>query len=141
MDTDLGGHLQRARKLAGFTQAQVGERLGVTQQAVAAWERAQNIPDARQLLALQRLYRVRFGDALPPAAEQALHEAVGEFRAFAVMAGQLAAQASASAERLSNATPAAGVEADERRESSDHHAALPPVVPHPTESRRRKGHR
>ncbi|MGN1409059.1 MAG: helix-turn-helix domain-containing protein [Eubacteriales bacterium] len=41
----IGGYIQSRRKLSGFTQAELGERLGVTAQSVSGWERGENLPD------------------------------------------------------------------------------------------------
>lgn len=137
MDDELGRQIQRARKAVDLTQAQLGERLGVGQTAVAAWEGGQNTPDARQLLTLQRVLGVRFGEPLPPASAQALAEAAGEFRAFAAMATQLAAQATESAERLSaQATPGVSEVAE-----TEELPALLPVARASARARRRQGHR
>lgn len=35
----IGGFIQRCRRERGLTQAEVGERLGVTAQSVSNWER------------------------------------------------------------------------------------------------------
>lgn len=45
----IGGYIQSRRKLAGFTQAELGERLGVTAQSVSGWERGENLPDTALL--------------------------------------------------------------------------------------------
>ena len=41
----IGEYIQSRRKLSGFTQAELGERLGVTAQSVSGWERGENLPD------------------------------------------------------------------------------------------------
>ena len=45
----IGTYLQLRRKLAGLTQAQLGERLHVTAQSVSNWERGVLIPDTATL--------------------------------------------------------------------------------------------
>lgn len=45
----IGGYIQLRRKLAGLTQAQLGERLHVTAQSVSNWERGLLLPDTATL--------------------------------------------------------------------------------------------
>lgn len=45
----IGAYLQVRRKLAGLTQAQLGERLHVTAQSVSNWERGLLLPDTASL--------------------------------------------------------------------------------------------
>ena len=48
----IGSNLIAARKAKGFTQEQLAERLGVSFQAVSAWERDAYLPEAGKLAAL-----------------------------------------------------------------------------------------
>lgn len=43
---EMKDRIAAARKLAGLTQEQLGELLGVTRQAVSKWESGQTVPDA-----------------------------------------------------------------------------------------------
>lgn len=45
----IGGFIQNCRKELGLTQAEVGERLGVTAQSVSNWERGETLPDVALL--------------------------------------------------------------------------------------------
>ena len=53
-----GSILKRERKKNRLTQAEVGEKLGLSQQAVAKWENNTTEPRAQDLLALAALYNV-----------------------------------------------------------------------------------
>lgn len=48
----IGSNLIAARKAKGFTQEQLAERLGVSFQAVSAWERDAYLPETGKLAAL-----------------------------------------------------------------------------------------
>lgn len=50
--------LRAARKLAGLTQTEAAEALSKTKSAISAYETGQNVPDARVLYDLSRLYGV-----------------------------------------------------------------------------------
>ena len=41
----IGAYIASLRKAVGLTQAELGERLGVTGQAVSGWERGEFLPD------------------------------------------------------------------------------------------------
>lgn len=50
LDTSrIGSYIQLRRRLAGLTQAQLGERLHVTAQSVSNWERGLLLPDTATL--------------------------------------------------------------------------------------------
>ena len=61
-----------ARKAAGLTQEALGEKLGVSRQAVSKWESGASDPSTSNLLALAKLYGV--------SAEELLREAAGTQR-------------------------------------------------------------
>lgn len=51
-------NLKLFRKQNGFTQEQVAERLGVSRQAVAKWERGESLPDIENVIALADMYEI-----------------------------------------------------------------------------------
>ncbi len=51
---ELSERIIRARKAAGLSQEELGQRLGVTRQAVSKWETGQTKPDADMLVLLCR---------------------------------------------------------------------------------------
>ncbi len=64
MDNSFGIRLAAARKAVGMTQTDVAERLSgrgfpVRTQAVSKWETGATLPNAKQLVELCRLYRIR----------------------------------------------------------------------------------
>ena len=58
----LSENLYKLRKLHKLSQEQVGERLGVSRQAVAKWETGETAPDIHNCVALARLYDVSVDD-------------------------------------------------------------------------------
>lgn len=71
---EWGKQLAAARRAHGWTQEVLAERLGVSRQAVAKWERGAAIPGAANLLAL----RQGLGDALPEPPDPAVQNAAEE---------------------------------------------------------------
>ena len=68
----LGGRIQAHRKAAGLSQEALGERLGVSRQAVSRWEADAAVPELEKLIAMSRLFAVTVGTLLgvePPAGE------------------------------------------------------------------------
>lgn len=65
MDTRaIGSYLQRLRHEKGLTQAELGERMGVSPQSVSGWERAEFLPDTALLPELALLYGVSVDEIL-----------------------------------------------------------------------------
>ena len=61
---ELYERIALARKQAGLSQEQLGEKLGVSRQAVAKWEAGQSVPDILNCDALATLYDVELDDLL-----------------------------------------------------------------------------
>ena len=51
-------NLKLYRKQHGYTQEQIAEKLGVSRQAVAKWERGDCLPDIENVIALADLYEI-----------------------------------------------------------------------------------
>lgn len=64
----VAGKLIQLRKEAGFTQAELGEKLNYSDKTVSKWERGESMPDAYVLTRLAQLYGVTV-DALLREAE------------------------------------------------------------------------
>lgn len=54
----LGKNIAALRKEQGLTQAQLGERLGVSNQAVSKWEKGMNLPDVMLLPQIAKAFGV-----------------------------------------------------------------------------------
>ena len=68
----LGGRIQAGRKSAGLSQEALGERLGVSRQAVSKWEADAAVPELENLIAMSRIFGITIGALLgveSPAAE------------------------------------------------------------------------
>ena len=46
----LGQRIQELRKGMGFSQEELGERMGVSRQAISKWEGDQTIPDRKSVV-------------------------------------------------------------------------------------------
>lgn len=51
-------NLKLLRKQYGYTQEQIAERLGVSRQTIAKWERGECLPDIENVIALADIYEV-----------------------------------------------------------------------------------
>jgi len=60
----IAAYLQTLRKEKNLTQAELGERLGVSAQAVSSWERAESLPDTALLPQLALIYDVSVDEIL-----------------------------------------------------------------------------
>ena len=87
----LGQRIQAHRTRLGLSQEGLGEKLGVSRQAVSKWEADGAVPDTNKLIALSKLFGISLNELLqvdgpPPAGEPA---PVRRPRAKAVLAGVL----------------------------------------------------
>ena len=65
MDTKaIASYLQSLRKEKNLTQAELGERLGVSAQSVSNWERGESLPDTALLPELAMIYGVSVDEIL-----------------------------------------------------------------------------
>lgn len=54
----LGKNIAALRKEKGLTQAQLGELLGVSNQAISKWERGNNLPDVMSLPQIAKVFAI-----------------------------------------------------------------------------------
>ena len=64
MDYKNGERLTKYRKLNGYSQEALAEKLGVSRQAVSKWETGESAPDTDNLIALSKLYNVKIDDLI-----------------------------------------------------------------------------
>lgn len=60
----IGVYLQQCRRSAGLTQADLGERLGISPQAVSHWERGDSLPDTALLPDIARILQISVDELL-----------------------------------------------------------------------------
>lgn len=60
----LGQRIQELRKGIGLSQEELGERMGVSRQAVSKWEGDQTIPELDKLIGLSKLFGLPVGQLL-----------------------------------------------------------------------------
>lgn len=60
----IGRFIAEQRKAQGLTQAQLAERLGITDRAVSKWETGRSLPDASVMLPLCGLLHITVNDLL-----------------------------------------------------------------------------
>lgn len=61
---ELGGRILKLRKIAGLSQEELAERVGVSRQAVGKWENGVAVPELNKLLELSRVLDVTVGELL-----------------------------------------------------------------------------
>ena len=60
----LGQRIQELRKQSNLSQEALGEKLGVSRQAVSRWEMDGAVPEVDKLIAMGRLFGVDLNDLL-----------------------------------------------------------------------------
>ena len=60
----ISANIMRMRKLSGFTQEDLAEKVGVSRQAVAKWESGESQPDIGSCAALAKLFNVSIDDLI-----------------------------------------------------------------------------
>ncbi|MDE5942882.1 MAG: helix-turn-helix domain-containing protein [Clostridia bacterium] len=58
----IGERIKELRLEKGFTQAQLGKLIGVSQKAIDYWERSVNEPKASYIIALVKTFDVTFNE-------------------------------------------------------------------------------
>lgn len=79
-DNTMGQRIAEERKRKGLSQEGLGEKVGVSRQAISKWESDGAVPEIDKLIALSRLFRVSVGwllgvEELPEKKENELSEA------------------------------------------------------------------
>ena len=69
MTASIGMTIYRLRKAKGYTQRELGRRMGVTAQAVSKWENDVAYPDICLLFPLSRMLDVTVDQLLSPLLE------------------------------------------------------------------------
>ena len=64
MNIVTANRLLELRKMNGYSQDVLAEKIGVSRQAVSKWERAESWPDTDNLIALAELYGITLDDLL-----------------------------------------------------------------------------
>lgn len=103
----LGRRIQEARKAAGLSQESLGERLGVSRQAVSKWEADAAVPELENLIAMSRIFGVTVGallgvepEAVEDRSEKDAPKAPGEEAEGAAPAGELTDRELAAVEAI-----------------------------------------
>ena len=101
----LGRRIQEGRRAAGLSQESLGERLGVSRQAVSKWESDASVPELENLIAMSRIFGVTIGALLgvePPEApsEGDAPESPGDGAEDAAPAGELTDRELAAVEAI-----------------------------------------
>ena len=89
----LGARIQAGRRAAGLSQEALGEKLGVSRQAVSKWEADAAIPELENLIAMSRIFQLSLGALLgvePPSAPEGQETPVTEGELAAAIAAQYA---------------------------------------------------
>ena len=60
----LGQRIQELRKNLGLSQEELGEKMGVSRQAISKWEGDQTIPELDKLISLSKLFGRTVGQLL-----------------------------------------------------------------------------
>lgn len=60
----IGAFIAQCRKEAGYTQAALGEKLGITDRAVSKWETGKSMPDPSLMLELCALLHINVNELL-----------------------------------------------------------------------------
>ncbi|MBP5694466.1 MAG: helix-turn-helix transcriptional regulator [Bacilli bacterium] len=80
MDYKNGERLTKYRKLNGYSQEALAEKLGVSRQAVSKRETGESAPDTENLIALSKLYNVKIDDLINTDPEDLKQEEVKQER-------------------------------------------------------------
>ena len=77
MNEKIGQTIKNLRQQKGWTQAELGEKIGYSLQAVSAWERGQNRPDIQAIPVLCKIFDVTSDQLLGIEPEQSYPDTIG----------------------------------------------------------------
>lgn len=66
----IGKKIQQLRKLSGFTQEQLAEKLNVSRQTVSKWELGTSTPDLESMICFSKLFNVSLDDIIQDEGEK-----------------------------------------------------------------------
>lgn len=66
MDIKTADRLIELRKANGYSQEALGEKLGVSRQAISKWERGESSPDTDNLISLAEIYGITLDELINP---------------------------------------------------------------------------
>ena len=92
----LGERIKEQRKKCGLTQEALAERMGVSRQAVAKWEKNLSAPASEKLIALSELFGISLDDMAALKAKTAKRNNIYCLAAIILQLGALAACANIS---------------------------------------------
>lgn len=75
MDINTANRLQALRKMNGYSQDVLAEKLGISRQAISKWERAESSPDTDNLIALAKLYGLTLDELLDTSNDKTIVDA------------------------------------------------------------------
>lgn len=64
MDLMTANRLQQLRKMNGYSQEVLAEKLGISRQSISKWERAEASPEIDNLMALAKIYGITLDELL-----------------------------------------------------------------------------
>lgn len=100
---NTGDRIKAARKKAGLTQAQLGEKLGISYQTIAQWENNLRNPKMDTILRIEQALGCQPGELLPDWAIKTLVDFAGESIAGAARYNLIMTGDAQHNERLLNA--------------------------------------
>lgn len=64
---ELNTKIHQLRKMAGMTQEQMADKLGVSRQSISKWESGTSAPDWESMVKISKLFALSLDDFIPPA--------------------------------------------------------------------------
>lgn len=74
MDLMTANRLQQFRKMNGYSQEVLAEKLGISRQSISKWERAEASPEIDNLMALAKIYGVTIDELLDTSSDKVVVE-------------------------------------------------------------------
>lgn len=72
MDLLTANRLQQFRKMNGYSQEVLAEKLGISRQSISKWERAEASPELDNLMALARIYGITVDELLNTSSDKVI---------------------------------------------------------------------